>query len=286
MAPLSFFLYSFFYLSGPGETVFELKMAKHFIQFMHPGIEHGPKWGSQWNAFDHKRKFMRAAGEIWDAKKKQTVHHKSLLFWGEWEAQSDYTVIGRNCPKYCFEPYLDVSVYPFPIPYKSPGLQTTDPLVFAPQFYYSTCKQVDNTGKSHPTLTQLDSGSVILFGSRKKINGSWKFLLDTVFVVGDYRDYTDGSYVTNLARFIPTHYPLLTHLYPSKNPHSSKRCYKGATPEYPVDGMFSYVPCKIQEGNIINGFERPIINIDGISSDLLQGIKILKLLLSDKTEKT
>ena len=61
--------------------------------------------------------------------------------------------------------------------------QNTDPFVFHEQFLYRCCKQTTKKGQTQ--LAHLLPGSIVLFGSC--VNDL--FAIDTVFVVGEYRDY-------------------------------------------------------------------------------------------------
>jgi hypothetical protein len=60
-------------------------------------------------------------------------------------------------------------------------------------------------------------------------------------------------------------------------PERSHRLYFGATPETPVDGMFSFFPCLTAHA-AEHGFARPAIRIDRrITPRLLQGKKLTTL---------
>ena len=84
-------------------------------------------------------------------------------------------------------------------------------------------------------------------------------MLDTVFVVGDSCDYTpgmSGTYKQDLHGFIPVDYDQIMGLGNWNNPNMNKFvCYKGATYGNKINGMFSYAPCKLCNGNVI-GFPR------------------------------
>ena len=65
-----------------------------FVQFIHPGGEHTPDNGliREWNRNDHKRKFLRQAGNyIADGK----VEKGEIVFWGEWEPESKAERVGN-----------------------------------------------------------------------------------------------------------------------------------------------------------------------------------------------
>ena len=126
--------------------------------------------------------------------------------------------------------------------------QNTDPFVFGDYFLYSVCKQrkkIRNSDLSEFTkLGELEKGSIILFGSTiSKKQGGPYFVLDTVFVVGDYKAYHSKNAPSDLSGFVPNDYcDLMGFVHWS--PSNDFICYKGATVENPVNDMFSFVPCK------------------------------------------
>ncbi|MEE9315869.1 MAG: hypothetical protein V3U97_02040, partial [bacterium] len=159
-----------------------------FVQFIHPGGEHIP--GNEkykfWNTGNHKRKFIKNKGK-YIKKLKDTPKEKDIVFWGEWEPESKIVKSipnsVRNGPKYIYEPFYTK------FEEKNPPLQNTDPFVFGNQFYYTICQQYK---KEKPTqLRYLEKDSVILFGSCQNKS---QFILDTVFVVGDYIDHEKATY--------------------------------------------------------------------------------------------
>jgi hypothetical protein len=196
------------------------------VHFPHPGAEHNPgrKSRQPWNTgTKHRRKFLRSPGQY--VARDGLLVEASLAFWGEWEAPS--CVLDRWSEK------------------------NTDPWVFGDCFRYSNCKQV--TQKS---LQTLPGGSVILFGStlgRKSEIGP-RFVLDTVFVVGEHRQ-----------RFTPSNPPNTDEAFrvctieslatggDANTCGTSSACgdanalftlYSGATYEAPINGMYSFVPCR------------------------------------------
>lgn len=255
------------------------------VQFTHPGGEHRlnrqeKKTGvKEWNYGGHKRKFMLANGSYVDHSG-SVIKNKDLLFWGEWEptstAQSLLTkTIGAGVmPTLVHEPYLLIDQqgkaaapwhngkYRTNKGQKEPCCrQNTDPFVFDDSFIYCCCKQRKRMKNSHlTTLTKmgkLDKGSIILFGSTiSKIY----FVLDTVFVVGDSRIYTPRTYQNDLARFIPKYYEEIMGFANWNDPDNQFVCYKGATLSNQVNGMYSFAPCMLHNGNQINGFPRVRIN--------------------------
>jgi len=174
-------------------------------------------------------------------------------------------------PRFLFEPY-----YALRTTWPSRGRQNTDPFVFGDQFHYTGCLQ--HTKRGATQLRYLDRGSIILFGScREKRH----FVIDTVFVVDRWIDHYRANQRTPEVRdAVSSTYgdvtldPWYAGDVPSKRSH---RLYFGATPEAPVDGMFSFFPC-LPARAADRGFARPEVRIDGrITSHLLQGKKMTPL---------
>lgn len=262
---------------------------RHVVQFPHPGKEHllRSKEGTMpWNRGGHRRKFMQATGHC--VEDGNLICDKELMFWGEWEPQSRYREINKNgSPRYLHYPILDLSAEK-----KIDGKirQNTDPFVFADAFYYRCCKQMR---ASRPTqLASLDRGSIILFGSHV----GDAFAIDTVFVVDESRPYPDTLNPKELEGFVPERYADIVSIGydkyadPSASPGCGGctpqvasvprqfRCYRGATFENRVNGMYSFVPCRLAKDNP-QGFERPIIkhsDLDFISDSLARTYKCKK----------
>ena len=263
-----------------------------FIQFTHPGGEHGADSRSanskSWNYRGHKRKFLRAKGSVME--NGQLLSNQDLIFWGEWEPQSHVTRINSNVqkdfPHYIHEPELDLKV---PTQIDGRLRQNTDPYVFADAFYYRCCKQI--SGGKRTQLSYLKKGSIILFGSTIHQNTEEAYFgVDTVFVVGDHREYDSKNYEQQLKGFTPELYaeivgigkiveddgetalsqPVSGSRGGSCSPSSyttvepTLRCYSGATPEQNVNGMYSFVPCKLYEDGT-TGFERLKICMNDLS---------------------
>lgn len=247
-----------------------------FVQFMHPGAEHTPDTGRRWNTGPHRRKFMRAAGAF---HQDGHVEAEDLVFWGEWEAQSEVLTEwmhpSADAPRYLYRPF-----YTPPASYRlEPPLQNTDPFVFGDQFHYTGCQQ--NTRRGPTALRYLDRGSVILFGSCRED----RFRLDTVFVVRDWIDHHRGNFRQVLQGQISPTYARVTisPWYREDFAHpqgtagrgggcttgESFRLYFGATAEEPVDGMFSFFPC-LSFHPQTRGFERPTIRIPAVITDNLR----------------
>jgi hypothetical protein len=222
-----------------------------FIQFSHPGREHEPERGGvkTWNknSRSHKRKFLQFVGE-WiepDARRRTG----GMRGWGEWEPESDLIRElhqpggDPQYPRYLWLPY-----YITKDDYL--GLHNTDPFIFGERFLYSNCGQA-----SKPGLTHLGDGSVIAFGSGKKIKGERRWMLDTVLVVKDSVEYRSPEILKVLDEWAPDAFLLETGGLLT----DSGRLYRGATPDDPVDGMFSFFPAIPAGGD--SGFPRPLIDL-------------------------
>jgi hypothetical protein len=237
------------------------------VQFIHPGGEHQPDGydHKDWNKGPHKRKFLLSPGSYVSDK---STKEGSIVFWGEWEPQS--RVVKRYAnpvpdgPHFLYEPY-------YRHPSSFDGLQNTDPFVFGEQFHFSICQQ--NTKVGATQLRYLDRGSNILFGS---CIDKERFVVDTVFVVDSWIDYLAGNHTPQITTAVSGTYLEVT-LKPGCNGEDSKgqrrRLYFGATPQKPVDGMYSFFPCLPLE-KAPSGFARPTITLPGlITPHLTQGRK-------------
>lgn len=244
-----------------------------FVQFLHPGGEHLPDAADAkgWNTGAHRRKFLLSPGK---AIRKGQVVESDLVFWGEWEPQSELVAHFPNPangePEYLWRPFLA-------LPTTYVGLQNTDPFVFG-AFLYGICQQYRKTGPT--SLRHLGRGSVILFGS--SLQGH--FVLDTVFVVKDWIDHNKNTLRDLLHGRVPEQYidAVIRPLYESGRKKDacsddegrSWRLYRGATYDEPVDGMYSFFPCLPQ----IDGrrtFRRPSIDDERIvTSSARQGFRL------------
>ena len=247
----------------------EMTDCRRFIQFPHPHEEHNSRSGSIWHETKtsggkkkpHRRKFMEFQGK-W-AERGGATHCDTLWGWGEWEPES---TLLPNCipkasdrwqPRQLWKPY-----YVQRPDYKH--LHSTDPLIFGGQFLYSNCHQAN-----YPKLKQLARGSVIAFGSGSKCG----WMLDTVFVVSDFIRYEINGDWTRLKRKVQKEFlhvtggPLLANDGEDCSPDGcargdkTLRLYLGATPEHPVDGMFSFFPAT--RGDKRRAFARPFIFLPG-----------------------
>ena len=219
---------------------------RSFVQFHHPGSEHELDSGARWNTYDndHRRKFMQFPGR-W--RNGSASGDGELWAWGEWEAQSDRLhdfdhADDARLPDRLWRPYYR----------PMPGyirLHNTDPFIFGDQFLYSNCKQ---TG----ALKRLGRGSVLAFGSH--FRGEW--VLDTVFVVACAVEYQSTDPRKALSGRAPEAFLEVTGgpLVANDKPRTRK-LYYGATPNDPVDDMFSFFPAMPAGGD--SGFKRPRISL-------------------------
>ncbi len=244
-------------------------MAINIVQFTHPGGQHSlnrierKNQLKEWNIGDHRRKFIIAKGQYVDGGNLSSP--QDLLFWGEWEPSSKIMACFNPSdpilyPTYLHSPFIQLDKRGRVVKHNSvlkakslkgklncvvPGcvnlynqFQNTDPFVFAENFYYSCCKQVHFT-----SLRSLDEGSIILFGSTISTSrGRPAFTLDTVFVVGEKRTYTSKTFKNDLSCFIPKYYDEIMGFKTWKT-STQFTCYKGASFNNPLHGMYSFVPC-------------------------------------------
>lgn len=225
------------------------------MQFPHPGSEHVSKGDEMgWNDGSHRRKFLLNNGKTVN-QRGETTYDGLLTFWGEWEAPSTIQDRWKNrdqFPTVLHKPYwVDREVIP--------NQQNTDPWVFGPRFLYSNCKQLTHLGRPS-SLQSLTPGSIILFGST--FHGH--FMLDTVFVVGEaltkFRPI-DGIEIESEAFRVCT-IQSLASLEPKKS-SASLTLFAGATPENPINGMFSFTPARRADDPNCR-FPRPPLTITGI----------------------
>jgi hypothetical protein len=247
-----------------------------FVQFIHPAGEHEPDDGLHkgWNTNVHKRKFLNRVGRLVSNGK---VEQSELLFWGEWEPESEAQRIEAPVargPRFIYEPY-------YVVPKFYSGLQNTDPFVFGQQFHYTGCQQ--RTARGATRLRYLSKGSVILFGSCQNRNA---FVLDTVFVVDHWIDHDRANYRKVLAGEVSQEYKEVTispwyqdpliggRSCAPASPRETWRLYFGVTRDKPLHGMYSFFPCQTVEAKS-KGFARPKISLLGVITDNLnQGKKL------------
>jgi hypothetical protein len=226
------------------------------VQFPHPGREHAmPRDGrASWRRGDaaHRRTFLSSRG-TYRYGASENDQRGDVAFWGEWEGAVDVVtdldpVPGG--PRWLGRP--DPSATPPDFGEDTPP-QNTDPYVWGDTMRYTFCRQPRNR-----KLRSLGRGSVILFGS--SVQG--EFVLDTVFVVAGWTEHRARSDLEG--RTDATH--MLATIGPMYGWGEGKRTYRlyvGATPDNPVDGMFSFVPCRPGSGADA-GFARPALKVDGV----------------------
>jgi hypothetical protein len=114
---------------------------------------------------------------------------------------------------------------------------------------YTFCRQPGN-GK----LRRLGRGSVILFGSSL----DHRFVLDAVLVVAGWIEHGRRD---DLVGHVDEMYIRATidPMYGWGEDGQTYRLFVGTTPDAPVDGMFSFVPCRPAAGPG-SGFARPAID--------------------------
>lgn len=235
-----------------------------FVHFPHPGAEHYPGRMSRqpWNTNrKHRRKFLRSPGQY--VATAGSLAEAPLAFWAEWEAPS-YVIRrwleGDHFPRFLQEPRWER-------PRIKGFRQNTDPWVFCDCFRYSNCHQLNQRG-----LQNLAPGSVILFGSTLGLasGAGPRFVLDTLFVVAEQRQrFTPADPPdTDEAFRVSTTESLAT----SDNTNScgtSNTCggasvcftlYHGATHEAPINGIYSFVPCRRADREDFR-FARPALSL-------------------------
>jgi hypothetical protein len=197
-----------------------------------------------WNTGDHRRKFLCSDGRYVD--NGSVCRSGRLVFWGEWEPPSniiDKWQKDAPLPRFLHEPVWQRPTFSGP-------RQNTDPWVFGNCFRYSNCKQ-----QSQLALRQLAPGSLILFGSTLDS----KFVIDTLFVVRDSSPFVaNGSPPETDDAFRVCTIDSLG----MDTKASGKRfiLYRGATLEAPVNGLYSFVPCRLAD-HARARFSRPIVSL-------------------------
>jgi hypothetical protein len=221
------------------------------VQFFHPGVEHGYDNETEngkvkcWNDGAHKRKFIRSAAKYI---MNDMEEEGEIVFWGEWEPPSTVRELvvpdgNREYPKYVHTPDLTST--------KKDWLgrrSNTDPYVFGTNFKYAICMQ-----QKYKKLRHLESGSLILFGSR--LNS--RFVIDTIFVVNDAFPYKTADDPVFSADEIYREAVIKMAYDPAANKSGEKTVYFGASYAAQYGGMFSFVPAQtVAGGSVETGFPR------------------------------
>ncbi len=99
-------------------------------------------------------------------------------------------------------------------------------------------------------------------------------MLDTVLVAAEGVLHDSSTWHVVLSDVVPDAYVDVT-LRPTYEGFAEHelRLYRGATPDQPVDGMFSFVPC-LHASDGQQGFPRPAIRLSGlVNPELKMGSK-------------
>ena len=217
----------------------------------------------------HVRKLLVAPGSY-----RTEIEGEELLdeivFWGEWEAVSRYE-----------RPY-DFGVHRPLAPARDQrpcNPQNTDPFVFGERFLYTVCGQTRVQAKQ---IHNLAAGSVIVFGSVL----DYRFVCDTVFVVAESVPHTQSTWRDVLEQHVPGEF-ITTTLEPIYAVRQRKKpqytLHIGATPARPVDGLFSFVPCRpARQGR----FERPRVDdLPGLPSGNKRAVRFNESIAPDEVAK-
>ena len=259
-----------------------------------------------WNNSLHQRKFIMCRGLYLDKESfytnsngKYKPNEGDLLFWGEMEYPTHYekidynAVIDNGYPHYIHTPieqrkkYIEncnsdslyklygtlfddgnIRIYEPKI-----GLQNTDPYVFGDAFYYSCCKQ-RKCNKS-TKLQELECGDIIIFYSYKGCSSEFVCRVDTVFVIGKkIGKYKKNEYAAIRESISDLYFqniilPIFYGNGSSVDNEGGFTLYKSATFESPVNGMFSYFPCKPYKENDCCGFPRYEIKNGELSNEII-----------------
>lgn len=277
------------------------------VQFHHSGPEHLDKmdkaaafYGAKdrelilkngvmpWNDGKHRRKFIKCRGKC--INKSGEIKEDSLMFWGEYESISNvykinYTnnQVNKKLPKYIHTPlYKDFDEYklnPFFTLEGNKGeyLQNTDPYVFGEYFIYSNCHQ----GK-FKVLRDLSPGTIIIMGSHVE-----EFCVDTILVIGEVlckiskKNKKEILKLKEENKISPVFYNnTIKAIFNCVNEDNDCAIsdeeftiYKCATYNNPIEGMFSFFPCKKYKQN--EGFARVTLKYENIINPKLAiGVKV------------
>ena len=209
----------------------------------------------------HARRLVVHNGQYVDGK--NSLRTENLSFWTEWEAETTAARMPQSSTPGNAKWYHIVKSPLVNIP--RDGINT-DPCVFGSTFKYCCCQQHTEGEKRPRILRRLPKDSMILFGSR--FDGG--FVLDTVFVVDKWQDYTEGSSVTISRLGISDQYRALSidRLHDKKD----NTFYRGALFNPNKGSIWSFTPAKqFMEGNANCG-ERFFLDVQSLNS-LLVGCK-------------
>jgi hypothetical protein len=243
-----------------------------FVQFMHPGNEHGSDGAGLkgWNVGLHRRKFLSVEGEYVETPAGEP-RSGEVVFWGEWEPESTVEQISApepGGPRWRHRPYYVKPQTYWPGDGTDP-LQNTDPFVFGDCFRYTLCRQWRSATKKPSLLRDLEPGSLILFGSFK----AGEFVLDTAFITDEGVQHDYDTWSTVLADLPETYVDVTMLATYAWGPGAELRLYTGAPRRQPMNGMFSFAPCLPADVGA-QGFARPSVRLDGlVTPNLKMGFK-------------
>ena len=155
--------------SPPIEMSSASALRRCFVQFMHPGGEHGPDTVNHkaWNVHYHKRKFLCLQGEAYPTTDVGLPPLRlELAFSGRVGAESETEELSSSMaggPHWIHRPY-----YIPPREFRRDGrvFQNTDPFVYGDRFLYILCRQWKKAGgmQASDGTTRSRHGSLIVFG--------------------------------------------------------------------------------------------------------------------------
>ncbi|WP_019227214.1 hypothetical protein [Sedimentibacter sp. B4] len=223
-----------------------------------------------WNDGDHHRKFIKAKGK-YISKLDEDTYSGDIVFWGEWEPATSFNVIQNKNLKSAKSEVEEIRNsnkphYLHTVEYlkKESGeyLQNTDPYVFGDNFFYTNCKQYRKVMKN------LNKGDIVLFGTTGRVTNENKYMeLDTVFVVDEKVTVINIKDNPDFSTFSDKKYEcfknvVLKKIFERKNKRTGNFyvqndektfiIYKGATIDNPINGMYSFFPCKKYENDLTN----------------------------------
>lgn len=246
-----------------------MKKELKFIQFIHSWKECKTKkvgiW-EEWKSIWHTKKFLKCSGDYIN-KDNKLFKKQDLYFWGEWESISKKIVKLQNyndwLPTKVYEPDFhninDSKLNLSEIYNKDNSFLNTDPYVFWEKFIYNNCLQLWSD-----KLRNLDKWSIIVFWSLK-----WnKFILDTVFVVGNSIKLKHDSLPCSEIHDLVTRSLLKEEINYNKLVEYYWISY------YENNDFYSFSPCSIDG----SWFKRPNIILDWfINQKKSQWIKVTPL---------
>jgi hypothetical protein len=243
---------------------------RYFVQFPHPGPEGGPA-RSAWSRGNspHVRKFVVTSGS-YRTGRDAPDRHSEIVFWTEWEAASKCELLEYQGARPSGGPKVVHRPLPPHREQRPRGIpQNTDPFVFGDRFLYTFCAQPRTSARR---LHELARGSVLVFGS--VLDG--EFVLDTLFVVANAVTHSVDTWESVSQGRVPDAFRLTTlepmYAWPASRGRTFT-LYTGATPNDPIDGMYSFVPCTPATDGV-RGFARPELkNVPGISPRNARAVK-------------